>query len=159
MEVTSPSAVRAIMSRYGLACRKSLGQNFLVDKNIIEKIIGAADLKTADLVVEIGPGLGALTKPAARSAARVLAVEVDRGLLPVLAKILEGAGDIEVIEGDALKIDFDEMVEEHPLCHYKPPFDPPAEGALPLFADGSDGPTGSGRPACGGAWNPGLWRP
>lgn len=112
MEVTSPSAVRAIMSRYGLACRKSLGQNFLVDKNIIEKIIGAADLKTADLVVEIGPGLGALTKPAARSAARVLAVEVDRGLLPVLAKILEGAGDIEVIEGDALKIDFDEMVEE-----------------------------------------------
>jgi hypothetical protein len=85
VEITSPSAVRAVMSRYGLSCRKSLGQNFLVDQNIINKIIGAADLKKTDLVVEIGPGLGALTVPAARRAARVLAVEVDRGLQSVLA--------------------------------------------------------------------------
>lgn len=112
VEITSPSAVKAIMSRYGLTCRKSLGQNFLVDQNIINKIISAADLKKTDLVVEIGPGLGALTAPAARRAARVLAVEVDRGLQSVLAEVLEGAGNIEVIGADALEVDYDEMVEK-----------------------------------------------
>ena len=100
------------MSQYGLSCRKSLGQNFLVDQNIINKIIGAADLKKTDLVVEIGPGLGALTVPAARRAARVLAVEVDRGLQSVLAEVLEGAGNIEIIGADALEVDYDEMVEK-----------------------------------------------
>lgn len=109
-EVNSPAAVRAIMNRYGISCRKSLGQNFLIDSNIINKIIGAAELTPADLVVEIGPGLGALTTRAVRSAGKVLAVEVDRGLLPVLAGILEG--DVEVIQGDALEIDFDRMVGE-----------------------------------------------
>ncbi|OPZ74977.1 MAG: Ribosomal RNA small subunit methyltransferase A [Firmicutes bacterium ADurb.Bin456] len=112
MEINSPSAVKAIMSQYGLACRKSLGQNFLVDQNITNKIIGAAGLKELDLVVEIGPGLGALTLPAARRAAKVLAVEVDRGLLPVLAEVLEGPGNIEVIGADALEVDYDELVEK-----------------------------------------------
>ncbi|HPZ42959.1 MAG TPA: 16S rRNA (adenine(1518)-N(6)/adenine(1519)-N(6))-dimethyltransferase RsmA [Bacillota bacterium] len=111
VEITSPSAVRAIISRYGLACRKSLGQNFLVDQNIINKIINAADLKKTDFVVEIGPGLGALTVPAARKVAGLLAVEVDRGLQPVLAEILAGAGNVEVIWADALEVNYDEMVE------------------------------------------------
>lgn len=112
VEINSPSAVRAIMGRYGLACRKSLGQNFLVDQNIINKIIDAASLKESDLVVEIGAGLGALTLPAARRAARVLAVEVDRGLQPVLAEILAEAGNIEVIGADALEVDYDQLVEK-----------------------------------------------
>lgn len=112
IEINSPAAVRAIMHRYGIACRKSLGQNFLLDSNIINKIIGVADLTPADLVVEIGPGLGSLTTRVARAAGRVLAVEVDRGLMPALAETLEGAGDVEVIQGDALDIDFDRMVEE-----------------------------------------------
>jgi len=100
------------MSRYGLTCRKSLGQNFLVDQNIINKIINAVDLKKTDFVVEIGPGLGALTAPAARRAAGVLAVEVDRGLQSVLAEVLAGAGNVEVIGADALEVDYDEMVEK-----------------------------------------------
>lgn len=112
LEFTSPAAVRAIMQRYGISCRKSLGQNFLIDANIIDKIIAAADLTAEDLVVEIGPGLGALTARTAQRAGRVLAVEVDRGLLPVLAETLDGAGNVEVVQGDALEVDFDGLVEE-----------------------------------------------
>lgn len=112
IQVASPAAVRSIMRRHNISCRKSLGQNFLVDLNIIKKILDSAELSPEDLVLEIGPGLGALTAQAAQSAGKVLAVEVDRGLLPVLAETLEGTGDIEVIEGDALKTDFDRLVEE-----------------------------------------------
>lgn len=112
IEVASPAVVRSMMSRHGIACRKSLGQNFLVDPHIMDKIVAAAGLTPADLVVEIGPGLGALTTRAARSAGKVLAVEVDRGLLPVLAETLAGAGDVEVIQGDAMEINFDRLVQE-----------------------------------------------
>lgn len=112
IEVASPAAVRSLMQRHGLSCRKSLGQNFLIDANIINKIIAAAELTPSDLVVEIGPGLGALTARAAGSAGKVLAVEVDRGLLKVLAETLEGAGDLAVIHGDALEIDFDRLAHE-----------------------------------------------
>jgi 16S rRNA (adenine1518-N6/adenine1519-N6)-dimethyltransferase len=100
------------MHRHNISCHKSLGQNFLVDLNIIKKILDSAELARDDLVLEIGPGLGALTVQAAQNAGKVLAVEVDRGLLPVLAETLEGSGDVEVIEGDALKTDFDLLAEE-----------------------------------------------
>lgn len=112
IQVASPAAVRSIMRRYNISCRKSLGQNFLVDLNIIKKILHSAELGADDLVLEIGPGLGALTVQAAQKAGKVLAVEIDRGLLPALAEILEGAGDVEIIEGDALKTDFDLLAEE-----------------------------------------------
>lgn len=112
IQVASPAAVRSIMRRHNISCRKSLGQNFLVDLNIIKKILDSAALTSDDLVLEIGPGLGALTAQAAQNAGRVLAVEVDHGLLPVLAETLEGAGNVEVIEGDALKTDFDRLAAE-----------------------------------------------
>lgn len=111
-EVASPAAVRKILGRYGISARKSLGQNFLVDPNTANKIIIAADLKNTDLVVEIGPGLGALTTRAAGRAGKVIAVEVDHRLLPVLYETLEGAGDVEIIQGDALEINFDQLVGE-----------------------------------------------
>ena len=112
IQVASPAVVRSIMRRHNISCHKSLGQNFLVDLNIIKKILDSAELTSDDLVLEIGPGLGALTTQAAQNAGKVLAVEVDRGLLPVLAETLEGAGDVEVIEGDALKTDFDRLAAE-----------------------------------------------
>jgi len=110
LEISSPAAARAIMQRYGIAARKSLGQNFLIDRNIIKKIVAAAEMTPDDLVVEIGPGLGALTVQAARGAGRVLAVELDRGLIPALAEILAGVENVEVIQGDALEVDFDGLV-------------------------------------------------
>ncbi len=111
-KVASAAAVRAIMRRHGISCRKSLGQNFLIDQNIAQKIVDATELIPSDLVVEIGPGLGALTTLAARSAGRVLAVEFDAGLLPALAEILKGVGNVETIQGDALKIDYDNLAGE-----------------------------------------------
>ncbi|MDD4170317.1 MAG: 16S rRNA (adenine(1518)-N(6)/adenine(1519)-N(6))-dimethyltransferase RsmA [Desulfotomaculaceae bacterium] len=112
LEVISPAAVRNILNRYQLACRKSLGQNFLIDRHIADKIVAAADLSPADLAVEIGPGLGALTTRAAGIAGKVLAVEIDRGLLPVLAEVLSGLENTVVVQGDALEIDFDRLVWE-----------------------------------------------
>lgn len=112
IQITSPAVIHKIMQRHGLSCRKSLGQNFLVDNNIIHKITASAELSESDLVVEIGPGLGALTAQIARAAGKVIAVEVDRGLLAVLSEVLEGVQNLEVIPGDALKIDFDRLVGE-----------------------------------------------
>ncbi|MFX4262885.1 16S rRNA (adenine(1518)-N(6)/adenine(1519)-N(6))-dimethyltransferase RsmA [Pelotomaculum propionicicum] len=112
IQITSPAAIRNIMQSHGISCRKSLGQNFLVDNNIINKIIASAELAKSDLVVEIGPGLGALTAQIASAAGKVIAVEVDRGLLAVLSEVLEGVQNLEVILDDALKIDFDRLVGE-----------------------------------------------
>jgi 16S rRNA (adenine1518-N6/adenine1519-N6)-dimethyltransferase len=100
------------MQSRGISCRKSLGQNFLIDNNIIYKIIAAAELTNSDLVVEIGPGLGALTAQIARTAGKVVAVEVDRGLIAALPELLGGVQNVELIQADALKIDFDRMIEE-----------------------------------------------
>ena len=112
IQTTSPSAIRNIMQSHGISCRKSLGQNFLVDNNIINKIIAAAKLNDTDLAVEIGPGLGALTIQIARGAGKVIAIEVDRGLVTALSEVLEGAQNVEIVQGDALKIDFDQLIGE-----------------------------------------------
>lgn len=112
IQTTSPAAIRNIMHSHGISCRKSLGQNFLIDTNIINKIITAAELTRSDLVVEIGPGLGALTAQIASTAGKVIAVEVDKGLLAVLTEVLEGFQNVEMIQGDALKTDFDRVLEE-----------------------------------------------
>ncbi len=112
LDVSKPATVRDIMRHYGISCRKSLGQNFLVDRNMIKKIISVAGLTPECLVVEIGPGLGALTVQAAQKAGKVLAVELDRGLIPPLNEVLEGAGDVEIVPGDALETDFDALAGE-----------------------------------------------
>jgi 16S rRNA (adenine1518-N6/adenine1519-N6)-dimethyltransferase len=106
----SPSQVRAILKEYQIHCRKSLGQNFLGDANIVRKIIAGARLDPADVVVEIGPGLGALTRELARRARLVLAVEKDETLLPVLKETLAGLENVIVIHEDARKVDFDALV-------------------------------------------------
>lgn len=113
MDLTSPSSVRRLMEQYKFRCRKRLGQNFLIDSNIISKILAGAELSPQDTVVEIGPGLGTLTKEMARLAATVLAVEIDRDLLPVLEETLGETKNVNVIHGDALKVNFDNLVAEN----------------------------------------------
>lgn len=113
MDLTAPSLVKNLMDRYSFRCRKSLGQNFLVDANIVNKIVDAAGISENDTVVEIGPGLGVLTRTAAQKAAKVLAVEVDRGLLPILGETLAGFGNVQLVQGDALTIDFDSLVQQN----------------------------------------------
>jgi 16S rRNA (adenine1518-N6/adenine1519-N6)-dimethyltransferase len=87
--------------------KKALGQNFLTDNSVIDRIASALDLSVSDVVLEIGPGRGALTERLIDSGAKVLAVELDRDLIPELSKQFAGASNFRLIEGDALDVDFD----------------------------------------------------
>jgi len=106
MDLTSKLKVRNLLKKYRLRPSKGLGQNFLIDKKIVKKIIGAADLKSGDMVIEIGPGLGILTQELAKKAKKVIAIEKD----PNLARILNNElrimkiKSIKVIQDDILKI-------------------------------------------------------
>lgn len=104
--VASPGKLISFMKAKGLSPRKSLGQNFLVDANIARKIVEKAELTPEDIVVEIGPGLGALTQELARRAGLVIALEIDRGLVAALREIVTGIENVCLVEGDALKNGF-----------------------------------------------------
>ncbi len=111
MDPVSPGVVRELIARHGFRIKKSLGQNFLIDGNIIRKIVDAVEPGPADTVVEIGPGLGALTRSLATKAGQVLAVEIDRNLIPVLEETMAGLDNVHIVESDALKTDFDNLVK------------------------------------------------
>ena len=96
---------KEILNRYNLEPKKSLGQNFLFDENVLWRIVDAADIDPDDQVLEIGPGLGALTKLLAQTAVSVTAVELDNRLLPILEEELASYHNITLIHGDILKQD------------------------------------------------------
>lgn len=101
-----------ILKKYGFTIQKRYGQNFLVDKNILGKIAMAADLGPEDVVLEIGPGIGALTQALCEQAGQVYAVEIDKKLIPILEETLREYDNVKVIQGDALKMDFCQMLGE-----------------------------------------------
>ncbi|WP_371376297.1 16S rRNA (adenine(1518)-N(6)/adenine(1519)-N(6))-dimethyltransferase RsmA [Sporomusa aerivorans] len=94
-----------ILKTFGIHMSKKLGQNFLIDGNVVDGIVAAAQVEQGDTVLEIGPGIGTLTQGLAESGAAVTTVELDRRLLSVLAKTLEGYNNVKVVHGDILKID------------------------------------------------------
>lgn len=103
--LTSPRIVRELLDEYGLAAKKSLGQNFLVDANILKTIIQAAQIEATDLILEIGAGIGALTTALSDRSGHVVAVEADRFFLPVLQKVLSGRKNVTLIGEDILRLD------------------------------------------------------
>ncbi len=103
--LTNRSVVGGLLRRHGLAADKSFGQNFLVDPGVLQAVADAARLDPGDTVLEIGPGLGTLTRELARRAGRVVAVELDVRLMPVLAETLAGLDNVEVVSADALRYD------------------------------------------------------
>ena len=109
-ELSSPSKVFSLFKQFNFHTSKKLGQNFLVDNNIISKIIDAADLTSDDLVVEIGPGLGVLTQSIADKARQVYTIEIDRNLQPIIEHNLKQYHNVKVFFQDALKADFDRLV-------------------------------------------------
>ena len=119
INLTSPAVVRDLLDCFGLAPHKQLGQNFLCDGNIIARIADAAALTKEDAVLEIGPGLGALTQQLALRAGKVVAVEIDSGLIPALEYTLSGLDNVKVIHGDFLRCDLSALHEElggGPFC-------------------------------------------
>ena len=105
----APSRVAELLDHYSLSADKTFGQNFLIDGNALRDIVAAADIGPDDEVLEIGPGLGVLTRELAGSARSVIAVEADARLLPALAETLEGLTNIELVHQDALDFDYDRM--------------------------------------------------
>jgi 16S rRNA (adenine1518-N6/adenine1519-N6)-dimethyltransferase len=96
---------KQILSHYGIEAKKSLGQNFISDDNVLARVAAAADLRRADNVLEVGPGLGSLTHHLARAAGRVVAVELDARLLPILRVELGHYDNVELVQGDILEQD------------------------------------------------------
>lgn len=112
LKLTSPSTIKYIMEKYGFRFSKSLGQNFLIDEQIIERIIDGAEVGPDDDILEIGPGIGVMTQAMAERARKVVAIEIDRALLPVLNETLEGLDNVEIIHGDVMKVNLKEIIAE-----------------------------------------------
>lgn len=112
MKLYAPSTIADIKERYNFQLSKSLGQNFITDRSIIERIIEGSGADKDDLVIEIGPGIGVLTAEAAETAARVIAVEIDRKLIPILSETLAEYDNVSIINQDILKTDVNRIIEE-----------------------------------------------
>lgn len=103
MDLTSPNNIKEILLKYNTRPSKSLGQNFLIDKNILSKIVEASDIKNTDTILEVGPGLGVLTQELIKKAKKVIAVEKDKTMIDILKEITKNANNLEIINGDVLK--------------------------------------------------------
>lgn len=112
MKLSSPAATAAILEKYKFHFQKKYGQNFLIDANILNKIVEAADITKEDCVIEIGPGIGTLTQYLAEAAGSVIAVEIDNNLIPILEDTLSEYPNASVIHGDILKVDLNKLVME-----------------------------------------------
>lgn len=110
--IASPQVTNHILHRFKLRADKKLGQNFLIDETVVRRIIEAAELTPEDTVLEVGPGIGTLTQGLAESGADVVAVELDKRLLPVLDVTLEGYDNVRIVNGDILQVDIMEQVQK-----------------------------------------------
>jgi 16S rRNA (adenine1518-N6/adenine1519-N6)-dimethyltransferase len=112
MRIADYSVTRAVLERHGFMFKKSFGQNFLTDTNILQKIVDTAEIDKNVNVIEIGPGIGALTEFLAENAAEVMAFEIDDRLIPILADTLRDFDNVKVINEDILKSDLQSRIKE-----------------------------------------------
>jgi 16S rRNA (adenine1518-N6/adenine1519-N6)-dimethyltransferase len=113
MKLTDISYARAVMEKHGIAPQKRFGQNFLISENVVSRIADTAGLGDSDLgIIEIGPGIGTLTQKLAERYKKVVSIEIDTSLLPVLEDTLSEYDNVKIISGDAMKTDFAELVRE-----------------------------------------------
>lgn len=110
--LTDVSYIKEIMTKYGFSFSKALGQNFIVNPSVCPKMAESAVTDENMGVIEIGPGIGVLTKELAKRAKKVVAVELDKRLLPVLSETLSEFSNVKVINADAMKLDFNRLIRE-----------------------------------------------
>ena len=108
----NPQNTIAVLQKYHFVFQKKFGQNFLIDTHVLDKIIRAAEIGSDDCVLEIGPGIGTMTQYLACAAKKVIAVEIDRALTPILEDTLDGFDNVRVINEDVLKVDIAELAEK-----------------------------------------------
>lgn len=108
-----PKNTIAILQKYNINFQKKFGQNFLIDTHVLEKIVEAAEITEEDFVLEIGPGIGTMTQYLCEAARKVMAVEIDANLIPVLKETLAEYDNVTVLHEDILKVDLAGMIQEH----------------------------------------------
>lgn len=111
--IASPRRTKEILNKYHFSFKKSLGQNFIIDANILKRIIEIADIDERSGVIEIGPGIGSLTEQLALVANKVVAFEIDQRLLPILDDTLAKYDNIEIVHEDILKVDLDTAIQKY----------------------------------------------
>ncbi|MDO4614453.1 MAG: 16S rRNA (adenine(1518)-N(6)/adenine(1519)-N(6))-dimethyltransferase RsmA [Lachnospiraceae bacterium] len=108
----NPLRCEAVLNKYGFSFRKKYGQNFLIDESVLEDTVDAAEIGPEDVVLEIGPGIGTLTQYLACAAAKVIAVEIDDALLPILDDTLSDWDNVKVLHADIMKTDIQKLADE-----------------------------------------------
>lgn len=111
-DIATPVRTRQILDKYGFSFKKSLGQNFLIDTNILNRIVDHANITEASAAIEVGPGIGALTEQLAKRSKQVMAFEIDQRLLPILEDTLSPYDNVKVIHQDILKADVQKYIDE-----------------------------------------------
>lgn len=114
MEASLAYKTKKIVEKYGFSFKKNFGQNFLVDERVLGKIVSSAEISKEDVVIEVGPGIGTLTQALAKEAYKVVAVEIDTTLVPILGELLSDFDNIEIINEDILKVDVNAIAEKYP---------------------------------------------
>lgn len=109
----NPKNTIEVLQKYGFSFQKKFGQNFLIDTHVLDKIIASADITKDDFVLEIGPGIGTMTQYLAYAARQVVAVEIDKALIPILEDTLSAYDNVTVINEDVLKVDIVKLAEEY----------------------------------------------
>lgn len=112
-DIATPTRTKEILAKYDLSAKKSLGQNFIIDTNILRNIVDVGSVDKNTTVIEVGPGIGALTEQIAKQAKEVFAFEIDDRLLPVLDDTLSPYDNVTVFHEDILKVDFEAFQEEY----------------------------------------------
>ncbi len=110
--LSSHKATKNVVDKHNFKFSKSLGQNFLIDSNVIDKILEGARLTEGDNIIEVGPGIGTLTREMGKVAKKVVAIEIDKSLIPILKETLDEFDNIEVVNNDILKVDIKGLVKE-----------------------------------------------
>jgi 16S rRNA (adenine1518-N6/adenine1519-N6)-dimethyltransferase len=113
IDLTSPAQLLELFREHGFRPKKRFGQNFLVDRNVVNKILDAAEITEGNAVLEVGPGAGTLTQAAAEMGARIVAVEVDRDMVAILQSVLAGNPNVTIINADILRLDLPVFLTEH----------------------------------------------
>ena len=110
--LSSHRKTKEVVDKHGFKFSKSLGQNFLIDDNVIDRILAGARLGEGDKIIEVGPGIGTLTREMGKVADKVVAIEIDKTLIPILKETLDEFDNIEVVNQDILKVNVQELVQE-----------------------------------------------
>ena len=112
MKLGNPKNTIEVIQKYDFDFQKKFGQNFLIDERVLEKIISAAEVNKDDFVLEIGPGIGTMTQYLAENAREVMAVEIDKNLIPILSDTLSAYDNVSILNADILKVDIAKLSHE-----------------------------------------------